>query len=276
MFTNSQLVSLSICVWCVLWCVLCAMLCDAVWCGVVWCVCEYVSTLGFTIRQLNYSYHSKYVSSWIEQPIDGYALRLRDWSSFSCAAIPSSAADWGRITEDSAGCWSVWAVWSDLSDLACWSDWIDTFLLRVFLSQNLAFLGEFFNWCFGFGFDYFVFFSCVFFCIFSDLFRLCLCFGWTQIWFLISIPTSAVTSTLNQLNLNQIIRNKYQSNERSAPNTFEKNKRNVRILFNIFTEVSRLILFIEKQLEIVRLSIQQCRNIYFSGNHWNFVTKENK
>jgi len=52
---------------------------------------------------------------------------------------------------------------------------------------------------------------------------------------------------------------------------FEIEKRNVRILFNIFTEFSRLSLFIEKQLEAVRLSILQCRNIYFSGNHWNFV-----
>jgi len=45
----------------------------------------------------------------------------------------------GRITEE------VWSVWSDWTG---WSDWIDTFLLCVSLSQNLAFLGEFFNLCF--------------------------------------------------------------------------------------------------------------------------------
>jgi len=71
-----------------------------------------------------------------EQPIDGYALRLRDWSSFFCAAIPSSAADcqliwpetqlqldhlWGRIarTEEAA---DSWTVWGDLFDFFDFSD----------------------------------------------------------------------------------------------------------------------------------------------------------
>lgn len=93
-----------------------------------------------------------------EQPIDSCTIlcyrfcRLREfWSSFSCAASPSSAADrliehWllGRVFETGTGTGTGTEVADFGSDMSGWSLRIDdTCDCCAFLSQNLAFLSEF-------------------------------------------------------------------------------------------------------------------------------------